>query len=112
MQNLKSNIDECISHVIGAATPSSSSPTFHHNSRSPLDHYPRSRGSSPSARARTPTYKTSRSQPDIAIAAATVTAQRTLSAQNSQSADSPGDCGEETVDGTIVESILIPSKGI
>ena len=76
-----------------------------------MDHYPRSRGSSPSARTRASSYRTSRSQPDIAVAAATVSAQRSLSAQNSQSADSPSDGADETVDGTIVESLVVPSRG-
>jgi hypothetical protein len=112
-QALKSSIDECISHVIGAATPTSCTPAHHsHNSRSPLEHYPRSRGSSPSPRSRTPSYKVSRSQPDGTVTAASATTQRSLSAQNSQNdADSPSDTVDDAVIGVVVESLPVPHKG-
>jgi hypothetical protein len=109
-QDLKGSIDECISHVIGTATPSSGTPPFHsHNSRSPLDHCPRSRGSSPSPRSRTPAYKVSRSQPDTAVTSAPPSTQRSLSAQNSQSgADSPSETADESVDGVVAETVTVP----
>lgn len=112
-QALKSSIDECISHVIGTATPTSSTPPFHpHNSRSPLDHCPQSRGSSPSPRSRTPSYRVSRSQPDAAVTSAPPPIQRSLSAQNSQSgADSPCETVDETEDGVVAETLPIPVKG-
>lgn len=112
-QALKSSIDECISHVIGTATPTSSTPPFHpHNSRSPLDHYPRSRGSSPSPRSRTPTYRVSRSQPDTAVTPAPPSTQHSLSAQNSHSGtDSPSETVDESLDGAVAETLHIPLKG-
>ncbi|XP_033609208.1 mitogen-activated protein kinase kinase kinase 4 isoform X3 [Cryptotermes secundus] len=111
---LKSNIDECISHVIGTATPTSCTPPYHpHNSRSPLDHCPRSRGSSPSPRSRTPSYRVSHSQPDSTIKSASPTTQRSLSAQNSQSgADSPSETVDDIVDGVVAETLPIPHKAL
>ncbi|XP_069698248.1 mitogen-activated protein kinase kinase kinase 4 isoform X1 [Periplaneta americana] len=106
---LKKSIDECISHVVGTATPTT--PPFNpHSPRPPLDHYPRSRGNSPSPRSRTPSYRVSRSQPDITAAAVAASTQRSLSAQNSQSGDSPNDTVDESADGVIAEILPVPSK--
>jgi hypothetical protein len=109
-QALKCSIDECISHVIGTATPTSSTPPFHpHNSRSPLDHSPRSRGSSPSPRSRAASYRVSRSQTDTAITSGPPSTQHSLSAQNSQSgADSPSETADESADGVVAETISVP----
>jgi hypothetical protein len=109
-QDLKGSIDECISHVIGTATPTNGTPPFHsHNSRSPLDHCPRSRGSSPSPRSRTAAYRVSRSQPDTAVTSAPPSTQRSLSAQNSQSgADSPSETADEIADGVVAEIVTVP----
>lgn len=107
---LKCSIDECISHVIGTATPTSGTPPFHpHNSRSSLDHSPRSRGSSPSPRSRAASYRVSRSQPDTAVTSGTPLNQRSLSAQNSQSgADSPSETADEIIGGVVIETLSVP----
>lgn len=109
-QALKCSIDECISHVIGTATPTSGTPPFHpHNSRSPLDHCPRSRGSSPSPRSRTAAYRVSRSQPDTAVTSGPPLTQHSLSAQNSQSgADSPSETADESLDGVVIQTVSVP----
>lgn len=61
-EELKSNMDACISHVIGANVPTTPDSGFHSASPRPSSDlsrtFPRSRGSSPSPR---PTYKSQRS---------------------------------------------------
>ncbi|XP_076250455.1 mitogen-activated protein kinase kinase kinase 4 isoform X2 [Rhynchophorus ferrugineus] len=61
-ENLKKNMDECISHLIGTTAPSTPESGFYSASpRMSLEHIrTRSRGSSPSPR---PTYKSQRSAP-------------------------------------------------
>jgi hypothetical protein len=101
-QSLQDTIDECVSHVVGKGKPGSCTPPYHsHNSLPPLDHYLRSRGSSPSPRSRMPSYKVSLSQPAGTVTTASATAQRSLSAQNSQN-------DADKVDGAVV----VPHKGM
>lgn len=114
-QELKKSIDECISHVIGTAVPvydkcvTGHSSLLNHTPRGSLDgQYPRSRGSSPVSRTKSPSYRSSRSMQDTSNSPSFPPAQRSFSANVGSGSIDEGDI----VDGAVAEVLIVPPKGL
>lgn len=98
-EQLKSNIDECISHVIGTAVPNSSG-----GSTPPANYYAKSRGASPSPSSRTPKTSTSSLKYDRGLSAPPVSPE--ISDGKPDLTDGPSD----TDNGIIAETLICPSR--
>lgn len=99
-EQLKSNIDECISHVIGTAVPNSSGGS----STPPANYYSKTRCASPSPSSRTPKTSTSSLKYDRGLSVPPV---------SPEISDGKSDLTDGSLDkdsGNIVETLVCPSR--
>lgn len=99
-EQLKSNIDECISHVIGTAVPNSSGGS----TTPPANYYTKTRCASPSPSSRTPKTSTSSLKYDRGLSAPLPSPE--ISDGKQDLTDGPADKDN----GTIAETLICPSR--